>query len=52
MGHIDEHYPANGRVILHVDMNAFYCSVHEAEEPEKYLGKPTRSRGAPSFAKA
>ncbi|WP_051330726.1 DNA polymerase IV [Aneurinibacillus terranovensis] len=33
-------YPANGRVILHIDMNAFYCSVHAAHEPEKYRGKP------------
>lgn len=36
----DAYYPANGRVILHIDMNAFYCSVHEAVEPEKYKGKP------------
>ncbi|MDF2718112.1 MAG: polymerase, partial [Paenibacillus sp.] len=35
----DDHYPRNGRVILHIDMNAFYCSVHEAVEPEKYKGK-------------
>lgn len=33
-------YPKNGRVILHIDMNAFYCSVHEAVEPDKYKGKP------------
>ncbi|MFB9752976.1 DNA polymerase IV [Paenibacillus hodogayensis] len=32
-------YPKNGRVILHIDMNAFYCSVHEAVEPETYKGK-------------
>ncbi|MGG1879758.1 DNA polymerase IV [Paenibacillus campinasensis] len=51
MGHIDEHYPANGRVILHVDMNAFYCSVHEAEEPEKYLGKPTAVAGSTELRK-
>ncbi|MDF2660293.1 MAG: polymerase [Paenibacillus sp.] len=36
----DGHYPKNGRVILHIDMNAFYCSVHEAVEPDLYKGKP------------
>ncbi|PYI56462.1 DNA polymerase IV [Paenibacillus flagellatus] len=36
----DDHYPKRGRVVLHIDMNAFYCSVHEAVEPEKYKGKP------------
>lgn len=46
MGHIDNYYPASGRVILHVDMNAFYCSVHEAEEPELYRGKPTAVAGS------
>jgi len=40
------HYPANGRVILHLDMNAFYCSAHEAEEPEVYGGKPTAVAGS------
>lgn len=34
------------RVILHIDMNAFYCSVHEAVEPEKYGGKPTVVAGS------
>ncbi len=34
-----------GRVILHIDMNAFYCSVHEAEEPEKYRGVPCAVSG-------
>ncbi|MDR0270638.1 DNA polymerase IV [Paenibacillus sp.] len=43
---VDAYYPANGRVILHVDMNAFYCSVHEAEEPDKYRGKPTAVAGS------
>ncbi|HEY8529006.1 MAG TPA: DNA polymerase IV [Paenibacillaceae bacterium] len=33
------------RVILHIDMNAFYCSVHAAVEPEKYRGKPTAVAG-------
>ncbi|WP_411345956.1 DNA polymerase IV [Paenibacillus sp. WLX1005] len=40
------YYPARGRVILHVDMNAFYCSVHAAEEPDKYNGKPTAVAGS------
>ncbi|WP_219837906.1 DNA polymerase IV [Paenibacillus sp. R14(2021)] len=35
-----------GRVILHLDMNAFYCSVHEAEEPHLYKGKPTAVAGS------
>lgn len=37
---------AKNRVILHLDMNAFYCSVHEAEEPERYKGKPTAVAGS------
>lgn len=40
------HYPAKGRVIIHLDMNAFYCSVHEAEQPEYYKGKPTAVSGS------
>ncbi len=39
-------YPAKGRVILHIDMNAFYCSVHEAVEPEKYKGKAIAVSGS------
>ena len=39
-------YPVSGRVILHVDMNAFFASVHEAEEPEKYRGKPLAVAGS------
>lgn len=39
-------YPKRGRVILHIDMNAFYCSVHEAEEPQKYRGKPCAVSGS------
>jgi len=35
-----------GRVILHLDMNAFYCSVHEAEQPELYAGKPIAVAGS------
>jgi len=33
------------RVILHIDMNAFYASVHAAVEPEKYRGKPVAVAG-------
>lgn len=29
-----------------MDMNAFYCSVHEAVEPEKYRGKPLAVSGS------
>lgn len=50
---MDEHregparyYPVSGRVILHIDMNAFYCSVHEAEEPNRYKGKRTAVSGS------
>ncbi|GAB2700324.1 DNA polymerase IV [Paenibacillus thermoaerophilus] len=39
-------YPAAGRVILHVDMNAFFCSCHEAVEPHRYKGKPTAVSGS------
>jgi len=39
-------YPVSGRVILHVDMNAFYASVHEAEEPDKYRGRPLAVAGS------
>ncbi|WP_054958026.1 DNA polymerase IV [Paenibacillus dakarensis] len=51
MGNINDYYPANGRVILHVDMNAFYCSVHEAEEPERYKGQPTAVAGSVELRK-
>lgn len=44
-------YPAKGRVILHLDMNAFYCSVHEAEEPDKYKNKPTAVAGSVELRK-
>lgn len=43
---VNQYYPSKGRVILHVDMNAFYCSVHEAENPEHYKGKPTAVAGS------
>ncbi|OXM84193.1 DNA polymerase IV [Paenibacillus rigui] len=44
-------YPVNGRVILHIDMNAFYCSVHEAVEPQTYKGKPTAVAGSVELRK-
>ncbi|REK77462.1 DNA polymerase IV [Paenibacillus paeoniae] len=46
MSDVKDHYPAKGRVIIHLDMNAFYCSVHEAEEPEYYKDKPTAVSGS------
>ncbi len=39
------------RVILHIDMNAFYCSVHEAVEPEKYKGKSIAVAGSEELRK-
>ncbi|WP_261301871.1 DNA polymerase IV [Paenibacillus andongensis] len=45
------HYPKQGRVILHIDMNAFYCSVHEAVEPELYKGKPLAVAGSVELRK-
>lgn len=50
-GNIDKYYPARGRVVLHIDMNAFYCSVHEAEEPEKYRNRPTAVAGSVELRK-
>lgn len=44
-------YPVNGRVILHIDMNAFYCSVHEAVEPAKYRDKPLAVAGSVELRK-
>jgi DNA polymerase-4 len=46
MKDVSQYYPSQGRVILHIDMNAFYCSVHAAEEPEVYAGKPTAVSGS------
>ncbi|WP_343224425.1 DNA polymerase IV [Paenibacillus sp. ACRRX] len=43
---VRQYYPTKGRVILHLDMNAFYCSVHEAEDPDTYKGKPTAVAGS------
>ncbi|REE84373.1 DNA polymerase-4 [Paenibacillus taihuensis] len=37
---------SKNRIILHIDMNAFYCSVHEAEEPHLYKGKPNAVAGS------
>lgn len=51
MKKIEDFYPTRGRVILHIDMNAFYCSVHEAEEPAKYKGKPTAVAGSVELRK-
>ena len=42
----EEAYPKAGRVVLHIDVNAFYCSVHEAAEPELYRGKPLAVAGS------
>ncbi|WEK55427.1 MAG: DNA polymerase IV [Candidatus Cohnella colombiensis] len=39
------------RVILHIDMNAYYCSVHAAEEPERYKNKPTAVAGSVELRK-
>ncbi len=46
MKEVNAYYPVNGRIVLHIDMNAFYCSVHEAEEPETYKGKPSAVAGS------
>lgn len=51
MTKVDHYYPVNGRVILHIDMNAFYCSVHAAEEPERYAGKPVAVAGSAELRK-
>lgn len=48
---VEHHYPKQGRVILHIDMNAFYCSVHEAVEPELYKDKPLAVAGSVELRK-
>ncbi len=35
------------RVIFHIDMNAFYCSCHAAENPELYGNRKTAVAGSP-----
>lgn len=35
------------RAVLHVDMNAFYCSCHAAAEPNRYSNRPTAVAGSP-----
>ncbi|GIP37983.1 DNA polymerase IV 1 [Paenibacillus sp. J31TS4] len=51
MKNVSEYYPKKGRVILHIDMNAFYCSVHAAAEPDKYAGKPIAVAGSVELRK-
>jgi DNA polymerase-4 len=51
MNNPSNHYPKNGRVILHIDMNAFYCSVHEAVEPSLYQDKPLAVAGSVELRK-
>ncbi|MEV2352336.1 DNA polymerase IV [Paenibacillus larvae] len=46
MNSVHDSYPKKGRVILHIDMNAFYCSVHAAVDPEQYKGKPIAVSGS------
>lgn len=46
LSNVSDYYPTNGRVILHLDMNAFYCSVHAADNPDLYKGKPTAVSGS------
>ncbi|MFD0714049.1 DNA polymerase IV [Paenibacillus sp. GCM10027626] len=47
----DKKNAAKGRIIIHVDMNAFYCSVHEAEQPELYKDRPTAVAGSVELRK-
>lgn len=46
-----EGYSNTARVILHIDMNAFYCSVHESVEPAKYKDKVIAVAGSEELRK-
>lgn len=47
---MSSYYPKNGRVILHIDANAFYASVEEAENPS-LKQKPVIIAGNPEERK-
>lgn len=49
--HKDKAKSGAGRVVLHIDMNAFYCSVHAAVEPEKYQDRATAVSGSVELRK-
>lgn len=35
------------RTVLHIDMNAFYCSCHAATDPQRYHARATAVAGSP-----
>lgn len=43
---MDDSVP-QARSVLHIDMNAFYCSCHAAAHPGRYRGLPTAVAGSP-----
>ncbi|MBE6182936.1 MAG: DNA polymerase IV [Bacillus sp. (in: Bacteria)] len=47
---MNEYYPKNGRVILHIDMNSFFASIEIADHPE-LKGKPIAIAGDPKERK-